>query len=418
MTWSSASGRYDLWREVLLTAAVTLARGIRLAVLDDGLFVRTYAGEIRPLSATFNRFVEAVARSGQFEHVRYVVPVRHLRIWEVEPALEPVDESAVEIVPTTFFSGIADYLMRAGYLAARNWGPIERTIAEADLLWLRLPASNALLALAAARRHGIPYFSWLAGSVAGVARAQHRPPPLGWAAQAVGRAYDAVSELAGRGGPMITLDAELFASVVVQAETEQTQATVAPVRGAGPWRILWAGRMAGEKGLPELVEAIRLLLESEREVTLVLVGDGPARPMVERLLARLPAERVEDHGYVGDRATFMQLLRGGDVLVHPSRTEGVPKVLVEAMAAGLPIIAAGVGATRDILGDGERGRIVHVGDPGALAEAVRSLLDDPHERSALRERALTWAADHTAEMQARRLVAWMREHFADLPWLA
>ena len=150
-------------------------RSIRLAVLDDGLFVRTYSGEIRPISATFNRFVEAVARTGAFEHVRYVVPVRNLRIWELEPALDPVDESVLEVVPTAFFSGIADYLLRGGYLTARNSRPIDRAVAESDLLWLRLPASNALLALAAARRHGVPHFGWVAGSVGDVARAQPRP---------------------------------------------------------------------------------------------------------------------------------------------------------------------------------------------------------------------------------------------------
>ena len=85
---------------------------MKLAVLDDNLFVRTYSGEIRPISSTFSRFVEAVARSGTFEHVRYIIPVRQLRSWEVEPALDPVDESAVEVIATTFFSGIDEYLLR------------------------------------------------------------------------------------------------------------------------------------------------------------------------------------------------------------------------------------------------------------------------------------------------------------------
>lgn len=395
---------------------MTSARGIRLAVLDDGLFVRTYAGEVRPLSATFHRFVEAVARSGQFERVRYIVPVRHLRIWEVEPALEPVDESALEIVPTTFFTGIADYLLRAGYMFWRNWRPIERAIADADLVWLRLPASNALLALTAAQRHGVPHFGWLAGSVGAVARAQHRPSPLGWAARAVGAAYDAVSQLAARSGPLITLDAELFASVVTGAEIEQTRTSGEAIRAAAPWRIIWSGRMAGEKGLPELIEAMQLLLAAQRDVSLVLIGDGPARPFVERALQRLPAGRVHDYGYVGDRAAYMELLRGGDVLVHPSGAEGVPKVLVEAMAAGVPIIAADAGAIRSLLGDGERGRLVPAGDAPALANTIEALLENAAERAALRERGLAWAADHTAEAQALRLAGWMRQHFPGLEW--
>jgi phosphatidyl-myo-inositol dimannoside synthase len=389
----------------------------RLAILDDGLFVRTQMDDVRPLSATFNRFVEAVARSGEFERVRYVVPVRDLRIWEVEPALDPIDESVLEVVPTTFFSGIGDYLLRAGWVAGRNWPLIERAVAESDLLWLRLPASNALLALAAARVHRVPHFGWLAGSVSAVARAQARPLPLRLLARTIGAAYDSVSELAADSGPVIQLDAELFASVVTAAEVEETRNAALPPRPAeGPWRVVWSGRMAGEKGLDELVEAVRLLLTEGLELTLVVVGDGPARPRFERLAGQLPAGRVEDYGYVGDRATYMSLLRGGDLFVHPSRAEGVPKALVEAMAAGLPIVAADAGSVSDVLGDGARGRLVQSGDPLALADAVRSLLADRPERARLREAGLAWAADHTAEAQARRLVGWLRAQFPDLGW--
>ena len=382
-----------------------------LTVLDDGLFVRTYAHEIRPQSATFHRFVEAVARTGAFAKVRYLIPVRHLRIWEVEPPFDPVDESVVEVVPTTYFSGIADYLLRAAYVAPSNWPIIDRAVGNADLLWLRLPASNALLALTAARRSGVPYFGWLAGSVSDVAAAQNRPGPLGWAARAVGRAYDAVSELAARGGPVVRLDDELFASVVSETEVADTRARSAESRSTGPWHIMWSGRMAGEKGLPVLIEAVRLLLARDLPVKLELLGDGPARPSVERLLSALPADSIADYGYVGDRATYMELLRDGDVFVHPSAAEGVPKVLVEAMAAGLPVVATPAGAVTAILAGGARGVLVPSGDPAGLADTLAGLLADPRRRASLRSAGLDWAADRTAEAQARRLVAWLHGHF-------
>jgi glycosyltransferase involved in cell wall biosynthesis len=388
----------------------------RLVLLDDGLFVRTQLHDIRPLAATFNRFVEAVARTGEFERVRYVVPVRDLRIWEVEPALDPIDESVLEVVPSTFFSGIADYLLRAGWVAGRNWPVIDRAIADADLLWLRLPASNGLLALAAARRHDVPHFGWLAGSAAQVARAQPRPAPLKAFARLIGAAYDAVSDLAGASGPMICLDATLFASVVSSTEVEQTLVDVRPVRSEGPWRLVWAGRMAGEKGLPELIEAVQRLRRRGRPVTLTIIGDGPARARTERLLAALPADAVEDYGYVGDRPSYMQLLRSGDLFAHPSGAEGVPKALVEAMAAGLPVIAADAGAVADVLGHGQRGQLVVPGNAEALADAIDHLLADAAERSRLRDAGLAWAADHTAEAQARRLVSWLRGKFPQLGW--
>jgi glycosyltransferase involved in cell wall biosynthesis len=261
----------------------------------------------------------------------------------------------------------------------------------------------------------VPHFAWVAGSVAAVAIAQGRRAPTGGVARLVGGAYDAVTRLAGRSGPTVRLGPGLFASVVTDAEIDESRKAVRDTT-AQPARVVWAGRMAGEKGLTDLVEAVRLLREGGRDLALVLVGDGPARPAIERALAVLPAHRVEDYGFVGDRTSYMELLRTGDLLVHPSHADAVPKVLVEAMAAGLPIVASDAGAVGDILGDGERGRLVPASDTRALAAAIGELLDDVAGRQALRRRGLDWAADHTAEAEARRLIDLLRAEFPHLHW--
>lgn len=143
---------------------------------------------MRALSSTFHRFVDTVARSGVFGRVRYLAPVRRADERRVQEVLERLDQSVLELVPTTYFSGIADYLLRSAYLMARNWRPIDSTIADSDLLWLRLPASNAPLALSAARRHRVAHFGWVAGSATDVVRAQRRAAPGRWAAHAAAAA--------------------------------------------------------------------------------------------------------------------------------------------------------------------------------------------------------------------------------------
>lgn len=365
---------------------------VRLVVLDDNHFVRTYARETRPASETFNQFVEAVARSPRIGHVRYMVPIRHLRIWEVEPALDPVDESVLDIVPTAPFGGIADQILRAGWLAARNWRPIESAIADANLLWLRLPAPNALLALTAARRRGVPVFSWIDGST------------------------DAVIRLAMALGPSIAPDGELFASRITDEEIADTRPLSDERVQEGPWRIAWAGRMGSESGLPELIEGVRLLLVRGRDVVLVLMGDGPAGKSIERRLRSLGQERVEDYGFVGDRPTYMQLLREAAVLVYPSPVTDVPAVLIDAMAAGLPIIATDGGAAKNVLGDGERGIVIGAGESQRIAAALEELFDRPQRRKELRLRALDWVSDHTARAQADRLLPKLVELFPGLDW--
>jgi len=367
---------------------------IRVVVLDDNHYVRTYAQETRPVSATFNQFVEAVARSPRVGRVSYLVPVRHLRIWEVEPALDPVDESLLDTVPMAPFGGIADRVLRAGWIAARNWRPIARAVAQADLLWLRLPASNALLALTAARRHGVPVFSWIDGQ------------------------EGAVSQLATELGPSINADVQMFASTIRDEEIAETRRLSGEHAHEGPWRIAWAGRMNSARPVEELVESVRLLIERGRDVVLVVMCDGPARKSIERRLRALGQHRVEDYGAVGDRPTYMRLLREADVLVHPSFASGMPEVLIDAMAAGLPIVAVGEsgGVVRDILGDGERGIVVSAAESQELAGALEELLDRPQRRQELRLRALDWVSDRTARAQAGRLVQKLVELFPDLDW--
>ena len=386
---------------------------MRLAILDDGQFVQTPGGDIYPLAATFHRFAEAVVRAGPFGgRARYLVPVRQMTSDEPPPWLPAVDQRVLEIVPTAPFRGIADYVVRWPIQLVRNWPPISSTIRDSDLAWLRLPASNALPALAAGALHGVPHFTWQAGSVGAVVAGQPRPLPLRVLARAVGLGYDTVSALSRRNGPFIELDAEHFASVVTLADVEASPA--GPVRREGPWTVAWAGRMAAEKGLPELLDAARLLAESGWPVSLLLMGDGPLRASLEQRARTLPPGAVSFTGFLGEREQYMAALRAADLFVHPSHAEGIPKVLLDAMAAGVPVVASPVGRIPELLGGGLRGRLVPAADAPAIAAVVSELLADAGARQALRARGLEWAAAHTLDAQAERLVGWLRLRFPSL----
>jgi glycosyltransferase involved in cell wall biosynthesis len=88
------------------------------------------------------------------------------------------------------------------------------------------------------------------------------------------------------------------------------------------------------------------------------------------------------------------------------------------MAAGLPIVATDAGAVASLLDHGRLGRLVRAGAPDELATALVALDDDPTARRDLAEAGLAFAADHTMEAQAARLVAWLRSTFPRLPWTA
>lgn len=187
-----------------------------------------------------------------------------------------------------------------------------------------------------------------------------------------------------------------------------------------PWRarlgiparapvLLYVGRLVAEKGLDDLVRAFELL--GDGDAHLVLAGDGRHRASLEARARHLP--RVHLTGRVRE-AEVPALLGTATVFVHPSTAaEGLPTAVLEAAAAGLPIVATAAGGTSEILASADLGLLVEAKNPLALAGALRGLLRDParrdHMGAAVRRhviRTFDWAriADR-AEDELNRLIA-------------
>jgi glycosyltransferase involved in cell wall biosynthesis len=135
--------------------------------------------------------------------------------------------------------------------------------------------------------------------------------------------------------------------------------------------VVGVGRLVPVKGFDLLVEALPRLVAEVPETHVLLVGDGPERAALERRAAQLGvAARLH---VLGARNDVARCLRAGDVLAAPSRNEGMGRALVEAMALGLPVVAAAVGGIPDVVTDGDCGRLVPPDDAAALGEVLADL---------------------------------------------
>lgn len=159
-------------------------------------------------------------------------------------------------------------------------------------------------------------------------------------------------------------------TVVIPNGVEVDAYPQASLESAVP-RLIAVGRLAAPKDWSTLLSALTSL-DSEAFAELAIVGDGPERERVEDELARRSLEgRVR---LLGERDDVPRLLAEADVFLLASRSEGLPLSVIEAMAAGLPIVASDVGGLKELVRDGETGVLVPPGDPVALAEALRPLL--------------------------------------------
>jgi len=145
--------------------------------------------------------------------------------------------------------------------------------------------------------------------------------------------------------------------------------------------VIAVGRLSPEKGFELFVDAARMLALRDSATGFLIVGDGPDRTKLEELVRE--AKLVDRFVFAGFRSDVDALLPGADVLVQSSYTEGLPNVILEACAAGIPVVATDVGGTREVVRDGVNGYLVPSGDAGILAARLAELLTSPAQRQAM-----------------------------------
>jgi len=188
-------------------------------------------------------------------------------------------------------------------------------------------------------------------------------------------------------------------SVDEQFFRERTQAT--PV----PPRFVCVGRICPQKGQLLLIEAFALVARAHPSARLVLAGDGELRGEAERAIRRLGiAEQVEITGWL-DEAGVRRVLRGASCFVLPSFAEGLPVVIMEALAMGRPVISTFIAGIPELVIPGENGWLVPAGDVESLRAALLDALAQSGER--LAEMGLAGAdrarERHSLEREVSRL---------------
>lgn len=157
----------------------------------------------------------------------------------------------------------------------------------------------------------------------------------------------------------------------------------APKPGRIGLRALFVGRLAGVKGVPILIEAMARLADRHPDLVLRLVGDGPDRAALEAEVTRRGLQdRVAFLGYRSQAEVATELAQA-DVFVLPSFAEGVPVVLMEAMAAQVPVLTTRIAGVPELVVDGVSGRLVPPSDVAAFTAALDDLLSDPDNRATL-----------------------------------
>ncbi len=370
-----------------------------------GLFTDTYVPQINGVTTTVKWLVEELDRLGH--EVFVFCPHYHRR--------EPRDPRVIRFPSLPFIFHRESRVAISVPLRAR------RIISSLDVVHSHTPFSLGTLALWAARRYRLPHVHTY--HTLFVAYRHYLPPPLRpprrlaeWASAAFCNRCDAVTvestpikEELLRYGVRVPIHVFPF-GVNLRLFSKPLKRDLRWDLGLPPGTkiALYVGRLALEKNIFFLLRAFAIMSRERDDVVFVLLGGGPATQALLREVKRLDLSgRVFLPGYV-PHEVLVDYYRSADIFIFASKTETQGLVVLEAMAAGLPVIALRAMGVADIVQEGING-IFAPEDPRAFARVALEVLEDGGLRERLREGALARARELSTEASTRKLLRVFQE---------
>lgn len=378
-------------------------------VTADRRFNRTPDGRVWTTSSSdlsfWRRYLDV------FDHVH--VLARIVEVPKPEPTWKPATGEGVSMLAVPSFVGPSQFLSR--YPAFR--AACRRAAAHDAAFVLRTPGHVSAEMDPVLYRHGRPFAVEVVGDPYEAYAPNAIDHPLRrymrWlfvhrlrrqCAHACAASYVTEHTLQKRYPP----GERTFATHYSSASLRDDSFAVAPRRAedfGSPLRLVSVGTMAlGFKGYDLLIAAVRDCQERGLDVTLTLIGSGRHRPTIERG-AEDADGRIRFLGELPGPDAVRAVLAQSDLFVHPSKTEGLPRVVIEAMAQALPCIATSVGGTAELLPAED---MVPPGDVKALAAAIRSIALDRRRLSAMSARNLATSRGYAESVLALRRQAMYR----------
>ena len=321
------------------------------------------------------------------------------------------------------FKGIAGWFLRLPAIARALY----QVISEADVVLLKVFSLNSILALPIARFLGKKIMCQIVGDPvdAFTVKAASWPAPLRHSGKFLiersTRSIVAASSLVWtvsraladryvpRGKPFVVASESRM-----KLEDYRERIELHGPENDRPLRLIFVGRLEKVKGLDTLLTAMEIL--KAEEIRLTIVGDGSLNSWLEAELAgRGLTDRIDLAGPVPFGSRLFDLYRSADVMVLPSYSEGLPLVLVEAMANSLPVVATAVGGIPEIVEHEKNGLLVPPGKPSDLAEAIRCLAVSPDLRARLASASYATALERSAERERAKAARAILEIFNPPP---
>lgn len=289
---------------------------------------------------------------------------------------------------------------------------------DVDVFWLRYPAAYATELWLACRRRRVPcFYEIVVDTMLHLKTSNRLPLPMKWLSMAVAWYHEQEMKRIARSTPCIAVAKSLArkfgadrvrwlpASTVRETEFHYREDTCTQE----PYKILFVGGLRPEKSVDTLIEAVGILQARGYSVNLHIVGDGEQRTFLESVARSvLTPSSYYFHGFRSNPSEIDHFYRSADIFALSSLTEGFPRVILEAMARGLPVVATEIVGIPDLVRHRETGMLVPVQQPAKMAAAIAELIEDATLRRSIIATAYQIAREHTVESFLSNLLEFIR----------
>jgi glycosyltransferase involved in cell wall biosynthesis len=378
---------------------------VRLAVYTDYVYRRE--GDAVYAERAFALFLAGLA-----DHVDRLVIVGRLDPRSGASHYRLPD--SVEFVPLPHYSSLVD-VRRSLPAMARSLGRFWRVLRDVDTAWLLGPYMLSVLFAGLAAARGRRVALGVRQDLPRYVRSRH--PDRRWVHLAAG-VLEGTYRLLARRWPVVVVGPQLAENYaraprvlpitvsLVPSEQIASEAEAAARSYDGDLVALSVGRLEREKNPLLLADILARLRASDPRWRLVVAGEGPLEDDLRERLRSLGVEDAADlRGYVPIDGGLPELYRSSHAFLHVSWTEGLPQVLFEAFAAGLPVVATEVGGVPAAVGDAAL--LVPPGDAERPASELARLGSDPELRERLVAAGLRRVREHTLEAESRRVAEFL-----------
>jgi len=369
---------------------------------------------------TYLDFLEEICKN--FSATTLCIPVSQGRVGN--KIFKDFQEDRLKIIETFQYRTVINFYKNLPLVLIGNFFTFLREIKKSEVVFLRLPAMNGFLIALLAFIYKKPVISYLVGDEYEIIRTGNSYKGLQFKiALAVSRLHTFICrKIISFSKVSFFLSTELKSKFSVGKESdffvftslvEESGITINKEIStlSDTLQMLYVGRLSYEKGLEYVIHAVQHLVRDNISVKLLICGEGPERNKLETLVCEMGLSNyVEFCGFIswGDKLSDMYL--SSDVFVLPSLSEGVPKVLLEAMSKGLPVIATSVGGIPDIIKNMDNGMLVSSKSSEEIVKSVKTLIENSTLREKLINNGYEFAKEHTLKKQAIKISKIIHDH--------